>query len=178
MLRQPVTCGNTHSTYESIRATASDASLTLSSNSSPCERRRNGGAGGATTPVARGVRSRSTGPRRRSSNRSWTRSSWSAPCILQLQGASVVALRFLLRFPAFSQKEQNGPFFTFSWRFQKAFTSPGLYIPSTARSMMAGRPVFPGADGCLPIRPWLQVTVWAGLRLAPFIHHHHYHRRN
>ena len=30
-----------------------------------------------------------------------------------------MALRFLLRFPAFSQKEQNGPFFTFPWRFQK-----------------------------------------------------------
>ena len=29
-----------------------------------------------------------------------------------------MALRFLLRFPAFSQKEQNGPFFTFSWLFQ------------------------------------------------------------
>ena len=78
---------------------------------------------GATTPVAR-VRSRSTRPRQRSSNRSWT-GPWSAPCILQLQGAgaSVVALRFLLRFPAFSQKEQNGPFFAFSWRFQKPLTA-------------------------------------------------------
>ena len=48
--------------------------------------------------------------RRRSSsnsNRSWTRSSWSAPCILQLQGASLVALRFLLRFPAFSQNSKR-----------------------------------------------------------------------
>jgi len=34
-----------------------------------------------------------------------------------------VALRFLLRFPAFSQKEQNGPFFTFPWRFQKFLTA-------------------------------------------------------
>ena len=30
-----------------------------------------------------------------------------------------MALRFLLRFPAFSQKEKIGPFFTFPWRFQK-----------------------------------------------------------
>ena len=88
----------------------------LSSNSSPCERRIIGGAGGATTPVVR-VRSRSTRPRRRSSTRSWTRSSWSAPRILQLQRESVVALRFFAPFPAFSQKEQLGPFFTFSWRF-------------------------------------------------------------
>ena len=29
-----------------------------------------------------------------------------------------MALRFLLRFPAFPPKEQNGPFFTFSWLFQ------------------------------------------------------------
>ena len=35
-----------------------------------------------------------------------------------------MALRFLLRFPAFSQKEQNGPFFTFfPWRFQKFLTA-------------------------------------------------------
>ena len=41
------------------------------------KRRKYGGAGGATTPVAR-VRSRSTRPRQRSSNRSWT-DSWLAP---------------------------------------------------------------------------------------------------
>ena len=29
-----------------------------------------------------------------------------------------MALLFLLRFPAFSQQEQNGPFFAFSWLFQ------------------------------------------------------------
>ena len=34
-----------------------------------------------------------------------------------------MALRFLLRFPAFSQKERNGPFFTFPWRFQKFLTA-------------------------------------------------------
>ena len=34
-----------------------------------------------------------------------------------------MALRFLLRFPAFSQKEQNGPFFTFPWRFQTFLTA-------------------------------------------------------
>ena len=28
-----------------------------------------------------------------------------------------MALRFFLRFPAFSLKERNGPFFAFSWRF-------------------------------------------------------------
>ena len=107
------------STYESIRAAASDAILTLSSDSSPCERRGIGGAGGATTPVAR-VRSRSTS-HGGSSNRSWTRGSWSAPRIFQLQRVSAVPLRFLLRFLAFSQKEQTGPFLTFSWRFQKFF---------------------------------------------------------
>ena len=30
---------------------------------------------------------------------------------------------FLLRFPAFSQKEQNGPFFTFSWRLKSFLTA-------------------------------------------------------
>ena len=59
--------------------------FTFSSNFFPCERRSTGGTGGTTTPVAR-VRSRST--RWRSSNRSWTRSSWSAPRILQFQRAS------------------------------------------------------------------------------------------
>ena len=34
-----------------------------------------------------------------------------------------MALRFLLRFPAFSQKERNGPFFTFPWRFRKFLTA-------------------------------------------------------
>ena len=34
-----------------------------------------------------------------------------------------MALRFLLRFPAFSQKEQNGPSFTFPWRFQTFLTA-------------------------------------------------------
>ena len=41
----------------------------------------------------------------------WT-GSWSAHRIPQLQRASAVALRFLLRFPAFSQKEQHRPFYT------------------------------------------------------------------
>ena len=36
-----------------------------------------------------------------------------------------MALRFLLRFPAFSQKEQNGPPFTFPWRFQKFLATLG-----------------------------------------------------
>ena len=54
------------------------------------------------------VRSRSTRPRRRSSNRSWT-GSWSAPRILQLQRASVVALRFFAPFSRVFSKEQNTP---------------------------------------------------------------------
>ena len=46
---------------------------------------------------------------------------------------------FLPRFPAFSQKEQNGPsFFTFSWRFQKVFNS-------TARSALGHAPSRPGS---------------------------------
>ena len=52
-----------------------------------------------------------------------------------------MALRFLLRFPAFSQKEQNGPFFAFSWRFQ-------TFLPALAREprlecMLASQPQRP-----------------------------------
>ena len=97
-----------------IRSAVSDAVLTLSSNSSPCERRSTGGAGGATQRRS---------ARRRSSNRSWTRSSWSAPRITpripQLQRPSVVVLRrFCSVYPRFLKKNKSGRFLrSFSWRF-------------------------------------------------------------
>ena len=87
----------------------------------------------------------------------------------QLQRASVVALRFLLRFPAFSQKEQNGPFFTFSWRFQTELTPRTLH-----RAPVGQGP--PGPDwlviafGFWSGRALATGTAWAGLCL---IHHHH-----
>ena len=43
-----------------------------------------------------------------------------------------MALRFLLRFsdfPRFLKKEQNGPFFAFSWPFQSFFTSTFQIAP-------------------------------------------------
>ena len=43
-----------------------------------------------------------------------------------------MALRFLLRFPAFSQKEQSGPFFAFSWLFQTS-------LIALAAGLRAGR---------------------------------------
>ena len=44
-----------------------------------------------------------------------------------------MALRFLLRFPAFSQKEQNRPFFAFPWRFQKILEALRAKHSYTAR---------------------------------------------
>ena len=43
------------------------------------------------------------------------------PCLGKRREKDQVPVRlfFLLRFPAFSQKEQNGPPFAFPWRFQK-----------------------------------------------------------
>ena len=103
----------------------------------------------AATPVAR-VRSRST--RRRSSNRSWTRSSPSAPRIFWLQRASFVVLRFFCSVsPRFLKKKSfNSPegtawagfviqFFFFGLRTAWQFTSrrcPALDrdTPATPRS--------------------------------------------
>ena len=63
---------------------------------------------------------------------------------------------FLLRFPAFSQKEQNGPFFTFPWRFQKAFTSTcgggGLPSPKNYFFVFAGAPRRPATPGIPALR--------------------------
>ena len=41
---------------------------------------------------------------------------------------------FLLRFPAFSQKEQNGPFFTFSWLFQTFLKALCLLLARRGRA--------------------------------------------
>ena len=50
-----------------------------------------------------------------------------------------MALRFLLRFPAFSQKEQNGPFFTFSWLFQ-------TFLPALQNATVEVNVVVPHGD--------------------------------
>ena len=79
-------------------------------------------------------------------------------------------------FPAFSQKEQNGPFFAFSWRFQKLLTAlpnhrmtPGraLFLAFSWRfqKLLTARPLAPSAlpgvirhttPGLTPstVRPW------------------------
>ena len=69
-----------------------------------------------------------------------------------------MALRFLLRFPAFSQKEQNGPFFTFPWRFQMFLAALG-----TARTLHRA-PVGQGPSG----PDWLATALgfWSGRALA------------
>ena len=60
----------------------------------------------------------------------------------QLQRASAVALRFLLRCPAFSQKEQNGPFFAFSWSFQTFLPAltPLRHVLRRAEAMATSQP--------------------------------------
>ena len=124
---------------------------TASNSSPPCERRRNGGAGGgATTPVARGgVRFRSAGPRRRSSNRSSTRSSWSAPCILQLQqGAGAMSWRsvFCSVFPRFLIKRTKHVtkrtvlwvFLAFWQVFNSLLVLAGSWAKATRRARVCG----------------------------------------
>ena len=117
---RPTASKHSSSTYESIRAAVSGAILTLSLKSSPCERRSIGGAGGATTPVAR-VRSRSTSHGGSSNQQKEldsglvVGSSHPSASARKCRGAPFFAPCSRV----FLKKNKPGRFLTFSWRFQK-----------------------------------------------------------